>query len=152
MKRGIGSAFWSALLLLGPLATAAAAQVPAAVLALPDASPSPRVARGGRAIARVWRGRTLASRADEYARYLDESGVAKILATRGNLGVTVLRREEKRETEFLVMSFWESVEAIQRFAGRDYGKAVILPRDREYLIRVEPNVDHYEVLREEIDR
>jgi len=100
----------------------------------------------------VWRGRTLASKADEYARYLDDSGVAKILATRGNLGVTILRREEKGETEFLVMSFWESIEAVRRFAGRDYGKAVILPRDREYLIRVEPNVVHYEVLREEIDR
>jgi hypothetical protein len=36
-----------------------------------------------------------------------------------------------------------------KFAGEDYQKAVILPRDREYLLEVEPNVLHYEILREE---
>jgi hypothetical protein len=34
----------------------------------------------------------------------------------------------------------------------DYQKAVILPRDREYLLEVEPNVLHYEISREERKR
>ncbi len=34
------------------------------------------------------------------------------------------------------MSIWVSVDAIKRFAGEDYQKAVILPRDREYLLEV----------------
>jgi heme-degrading monooxygenase HmoA len=61
----------------------------------------------------------------------------------------VLRRNNGGKTEFLVMSVWESVDAIKKFAGEDYQKAVILPRDREYLLEVEPNVFHYEILREE---
>jgi heme-degrading monooxygenase HmoA len=102
-----------------------------------------------RAIARIWRGRTLASKADEYQAYLDGSGISRVRATPGNLGVTVLRRNDGGKTEFLVLSLWESVDAIKKFAGEDYQKAVILPRDREYLLEVEPNVLHYEILREE---
>jgi heme-degrading monooxygenase HmoA len=101
-----------------------------------------------REIARIWRGQTLASKADEYQAYLD-TGISKLRATPGNLGVTVLRRNDGGKTEFLVMSVWESVGAIKKFAGEDYQKAVILPRDREYLLEVEPNVLHYEILREE---
>jgi heme-degrading monooxygenase HmoA len=102
-----------------------------------------------RAIARIWRGRTLAAKADEYQSYLDKSGISRVRATPGNLGVTVLRRNDGEKTEFLVLSIWESVDAIKKFAGEDYQKAVILPRDREYLLEVEPNVLHYEILREE---
>jgi heme-degrading monooxygenase HmoA len=100
-------------------------------------------------IARIWRGRTLAAKADEYEKYLSVSGIAKIRATPGNLGVTVLRRADGEKTEFLVMSLWESFDAIKKFAGEDYQKAVLLPRDREYLLEVENNVLHYEVKREE---
>jgi heme-degrading monooxygenase HmoA len=102
-----------------------------------------------RAIARIWRGQTLASKADEYQAYLDAFGISRVRATPGNLGVTVLRRNDGGKTEFLVLSLWESVDAIKKFAGEDYQKAVILPRDREYLLEVEPNVLHYEILREE---
>jgi heme-degrading monooxygenase HmoA len=105
--------------------------------------------RLSRAIARIWRGRTLAAKADEYQSYLDKSGISRVRATPGNLGVTVLRRNDGEKTEFLVLSVWESVDAIKKFAGDDYQKAVILPRDREYLLEVEPNVLHYEILREE---
>jgi heme-degrading monooxygenase HmoA len=100
-------------------------------------------------IARIWRGRTLTAKADEYERYLNESGISKIRATAGNRGVTVLRRTDGDKTEFLVMSLWDSIDAVKKFAGEDYQKAVILPKDREYLLEVEPNVLHYEVKREE---
>ena len=113
--------------------------------ASPEKAPS-------RAIARIWRGRTLAAKADEYQSYLDKSGISRVRATPGNLGVTVLRRNDGEKTEFLVLSVWESVDAIRKFAGEDYQKAVILPRDREYLVEVEPNVLHYEILREERTR
>jgi hypothetical protein len=46
------------------------------------------------AIARIWRGRTLASKADEYQKYLEASGISRVRATPGNLGVTVLRRPD----------------------------------------------------------
>ena len=112
------------------------------------ASASPRMAPP-RAIARIWRGRTLESKANEYQAYLNATGLARIRTTPGNLGVTMLRRTENGRTEFFVISFWESIEAVKKFAGKDYQKAVLLPRDREYLLDFEPNVLHYEVIREE---
>jgi heme-degrading monooxygenase HmoA len=121
---------------------------PAAVLA---AEPPPE-ASASKPIARIWRGRTLATRADEYEKYLVGSGITRIEATPGNLGVTLLRRADGKETEFVVISIWESIEAVKRFAGKDYEKAVILAHDREYLLEVEPTVKHYDIEKEERKR
>jgi heme-degrading monooxygenase HmoA len=109
-------------------------------------SATPEAKPGAKSIARIWRGRTLSSKADEYEVYLRDSGISKIRATAGNLGAYVLRRSEGDKTEFLVMSLWQSIDAIKRFAGEHYEKAVILPRDREYLLEVEPKVVHYQVV------
>jgi len=131
---------------LFPVVFALAVLAPA--LRLAAENPKPEAARKI-AIARIWRGRTLASKADEYERYLNANGVAKIRTTPGNRGVTVLRRTDGDKTEFEVISIWESIEAVKNFAGADYQKAVILPRDGEYLLEVEPNVVHYEILLDE---
>jgi heme-degrading monooxygenase HmoA len=122
------------------------AQAP--MTAMANASASPKIGRPG-AIARIWRGRTLASKAADYQAYLNASGIDGIRTAPGNLGVTVLRRTENGRTEFLVISIWESIKAVEKFAGKDYQKAVVLPRDREYLLEVEPNVLHYEIIRDE---
>ncbi len=98
-------------------------------------------------IARIWHGRTLTAKADDYEKYLQATGVKKILATEGNHGVEVLRRTDGPKTDFIVMSYWESIEAVKKFAGPDYEKAVMMPRDAEFLIEVEPGVAHYEVVR-----
>jgi heme-degrading monooxygenase HmoA len=120
----------------------------AALTAQPSASASPDAkTKTKRLIARIWHGRTLTAKADEYEKYLNASGVKKILATDGNHGVEVLRRTDGPQTDFIVISYWESIEAIKKFAGADYQKAVILPRDGEFLVSVEPEVVHYEVAR-----
>jgi heme-degrading monooxygenase HmoA len=108
--------------------------------ASPSVKPKPMIAR-------IWHGRTLTAKADEYQKYLNASGVAKILKTDGNHGVEVLRKADGPRTDFIVISYWESIDAVRRFAGADYEKAVVLERDREFLIEVEPNVLHYEVVR-----
>lgn len=118
------------------------------LLAQPSASASPDTkTKSRRLIARLWHGRTLTAKADAYEKYLDETGVKKILATDGNHGVEVLRHTDGPKTDFVVISYWESFDAVKRFAGADYQKAVIMPRDAEFLIEVEPNVAHYEVVR-----
>lgn len=135
------------LLFAAALALAAGASaLDGALLPQPSASASPQV-RPKRMVARIWHGRTLTAKADEYEKYLEASGVAKILKTQGNHGVEVLRKTDGPQTDFLVISYWESIEAIKKFAGADYQKAVILGRDRDFLLDVEPNVVHYEVVR-----
>lgn len=97
-------------------------------------------------IARIWHGVTAAERADEYLDYLNETGVPDYRATEGNRGVYVLRRVEGGEAHFLTLSFWESLGAIEGFAGSDPERARYYPEDEEFLLHFEPEVRHYEVV------
>jgi heme-degrading monooxygenase HmoA len=97
-------------------------------------------------IARLWHGVTMAAQADEYLDYLNRTGVPDYQATEGNRGVYVLRRIQGDEAHFLLISFWESTEAICKFAGDDLEKARYYPEDQQFLREFEPNVIHYDVL------
>ena len=90
------------------------------------------------AIARIWRGRTTAARADEYARYLYEVGITPLIEKA--LGVQQLREDRETESEFITISYWESVEAMSRFTGSDPRKIHHLPRDPEFLIELPQSV------------
>ena len=96
-------------------------------------------------IARIWRGRTPAAKGDAYVEYLLATGLRDYAAVPGNRGVRVLRRTEGEVAEFLVLSFWESMEAVRGFAGDDVEAAVSYPEDDRYLLEREPTVAHYEV-------
>jgi heme-degrading monooxygenase HmoA len=96
-------------------------------------------------IARVWRGAVTAADGDAYADYLEETGVADYRATPGNRGVQVLRREVDDRTEFVLVTLWDSTEAIAAFAGDDIEAAVYYDEDDRYLLDREPRVAHYTV-------
>ena len=98
-------------------------------------------------IARLWRGAVRPEHGDAYAAYLERTGVHDCRATPGNQGVWVLRRDLPDQTEFLVVSWWESYDAIRRFAGDDVERAHYYPEDRDFLLYLEPTVAHYEVSR-----
>ncbi len=105
-----------------------------------------RSSTSSKLIARIWHGVTAAARADEYADYLERTGARECRATPGNRGVYVLRRIKQDRAEFTFISLWDSFDAIRRFAGEDYEKAHYYPEDRDFLVELEPFVDHYEVL------
>ena len=89
-------------------------------------------------IARIWRGRTVAARADEYAAYLYEHGI-KPLEEKA-LGVQLFREDRAAESEFVTISYWESVEAMSRFVGDDPRRIHHLERDAEFLIELPESV------------
>lgn len=97
-------------------------------------------------IARIWHGITPAEKADEYAAFLNRSGVPDYQRTPGNQGVYVLRRIEGDKAHFTLVSLWESEEAIARFAGEPIEKAYYYPEDKDFLLEFEATVQHYEVL------
>ena len=97
-------------------------------------------------IARIWRGETPESKADQYFDYLMATGLKDYRETEGNQGTLVLRRVHDGHAEFVLFSLWESWDAIHQFAGDDIEKAVYYPEDPEYLLTLEPKVEHYEVL------
>ena len=101
-----------------------------------------------RLIARVWHGTVPLEKADGYADYLANSdlGVRAYRAIPGNRGVTLLRRVEGRRVHFLLVSTWDSAEAIRDYTGPDIERAQYFPYDLECLVEPEQNVAHYEVL------
>jgi heme-degrading monooxygenase HmoA len=102
-------------------------------------------------IARLWHGRVRAADADRYARYLEKTGLPDYRATQGNLGVMVLRRTDGDVTHFLLVTRWESLDAIRQFAGDDYLRARYYPEDDGFLLEKEPFVQQYEIATSDFD-
>ena len=100
-------------------------------------------------IARTWRGWTAAADADRYLDYLEETGLREYRATPGNRGVLTLRGTDGDRTEFLLVSFWESMDAVRQFAGAEPEQAVFYSEDDRFLVERETRVRHYEVVSED---
>ncbi len=97
------------------------------------------------AIARIWRGATRRSARDRYLAYLEKTGFAEYGSTEGSLGVLGLRRDVGERTEYLLVSLWDSMDAVRLFAGADPRRAVFYPEDERFLIDAEREVAHWEV-------
>jgi heme-degrading monooxygenase HmoA len=85
-------------------------------------------------IARLWKGWTRASDTNEYVQYVLETGVKEYRETPGNLGAYILHRRDGDRTEFLTLSFWESLDSVRFFAGEQVDQAVFYPDDGRYLV------------------
>jgi heme-degrading monooxygenase HmoA len=96
-------------------------------------------------IARHWRGWTKAEDADGYERFLQDKVLVGLAAVEGYKGGYVLRKDEADEAEFVVVNFFESLEAVKRFAGPEHTTAVFEPEAKRFLSRIEPLASHYEV-------
>ena len=95
-------------------------------------------------IARIWRGRTTRTKADDYATYLRSEGVTPLLEKA--LGAQMFREDRETETEFVTISYWESVAAMSRFAGPDPRRIHHLERDAEFLIELPEAVQVLEIV------
>ena len=96
-------------------------------------------------IARIWYGRTPESKKEDYVEVIRRTGVDSMHEVTGNRGVYVLRRTVGEEAEFIVLSLWDSMEAIKKFAGPEPERAVYYPEDDAYLREKTPEVHHYEI-------
>lgn len=101
--------------------------------------------RDATVIARIWRGLTRAEQADEYLDYLRLTGLKEYAETPGNRGVMVLRRTQGERSEFVLISLWDSMDAVRAFAGPNAETAKYYPEDVRFLLDMEPQVRHYEV-------
>jgi heme-degrading monooxygenase HmoA len=97
-------------------------------------------------IARIWRGAVRAADASAYAAYVQRTGIEGYHRTPGNRGAWLLWRVSGDRAEFVTVSYWESRNAIEGFAGQDIEKAVFYPDDDQFLIERDLTVRHYEVV------
>ena len=97
-------------------------------------------------IFRKWTGRIRTAQADEYVRYVQETGGAHYAGTEGNLGYQILLRDlGDGSSEVSTVSWWTNLDAVRRFSGDDYEVARYYPEDDQYLLDRPEGVEHYEV-------
>lgn len=97
-------------------------------------------------VVRMWHGRVATAKATSYREFLNARAIPDYRAAPGNISVHILERPDGPITNFLTMTFWESLTAIRGFAGDDVEIAKYYPEDRDFLLEFEPNVVHYEVV------
>ena len=96
-------------------------------------------------IARIWHGRTLTEKADEYLEFLEKRALPDYRGTSGNCAAFILRRVDGDVTHFITLTHWESLAAIEAFAGADISRAKYYSEDSQFLLEFEPLVQHYEL-------
>lgn len=99
-------------------------------------------------ICRYWRGWTTRENADAYQRILTGE-VMPAIEARGIDGfrrVEMMRRDlPDGEVEFATIMWFESLDAVRRFAGEDYERAHVPPAARAVLKRFDERSAHYSV-------
>src|SRR5260370_25454805 len=72
-----------------------------------------------RMITRIWHGATPATKSDEYLNLTRTVAIPDYRSTPGNKGAYALRRMQGNTAHFLMITFWESHDAIRTLAGDD---------------------------------
>lgn len=97
-------------------------------------------------IARIWRGQATPDKADAYYRHVTGTVLPEVALLPGHRGGYVLRREADGAVEFLVVTLWDSMDAVRAFAGADPERAVVEPAARAVLSGYDDFVRHYDVV------
>jgi heme-degrading monooxygenase HmoA len=96
-------------------------------------------------IARMWRGSAIRERADDYVKHLQQSVIPELRQIDGFKGVYLLRRDSSDSVEFVVLTLWESMDAIRKFAGENPEVAVVAPAARALFREYDAEVKHFEI-------
>ncbi len=96
-------------------------------------------------IARIWHGAVPVSKSDAYLELMRRVALPEYKATPGNRGAWCLHRIDGDLAHFDMLTFWDDVEAIKRFAGEAYETAKYYDFDADYLVEMEPKVRHHAI-------
>jgi uncharacterized protein len=97
-------------------------------------------------ILRIWRARSTVEKVDEYVQYATTKVFPALRAIEGHRGAYLLRRAVDDAVELVVLTLWESMEAVRKFAGVKAERAVIEPEARAILTSFDESVTHFEVV------
>jgi heme-degrading monooxygenase HmoA len=93
-------------------------------------------------IARMWTARATASGAERYLEFFSGTLVPQLAAIDGHRGAEVFSRDADSEIEITVLTFWESMESVTRFAGQAPERAVVEPEAQAVLLSYDRTVRH----------
>jgi antibiotic biosynthesis monooxygenase (ABM) superfamily enzyme len=103
---------------------------------------------GAHVITRVWHGWTTPENAQAYEALLREEIFEGIVSRRieGFRGIDLLRQSHPDEVEFVTIMWFDSLAAVQAFAGPDYEVAVVPAAARALLRRFDARSTHYDTV------
>ncbi len=97
-------------------------------------------------ILRMWTARATAEKSGEYIDHATKKIFPALRSIDGFRGAYLLRRTVEGVIELAVLTLWESMEAIRRFAGVKPERAVVEPEARAVLSSFDEVVTHFEVV------
>ena len=97
-------------------------------------------------ISRHWRGVAKPDEADNYIKHLQNDTIPRLATIDGFCEASILRRTTTRGVEFLIVTTWQSEEAIRGFAGDSMRVAVVPPLVQAMMIEYDKEVVHYEIV------
>jgi len=103
-------------------------------------------------ILRMWKARSKAEKFGAYAQHVTGKVFPALAAIGGHRGAYLLKRTAGEAVEVMVLTLWESVEAIRKFAGSDVEKAVVEPEAQAVLTDFDKTVAHFEIVKGMVDR
>lgn len=95
-------------------------------------------------IARIWRGIIRATDSKEYLQYLRGQIAPVYQSAEGNRGVSILHNTQGEFASILLLSFWESREAMDRFSDPQF-QSESSRENRNFLLARESTAAVYEV-------
>jgi len=98
------------------------------------------------AILRMWKGQATPEKAEKYVQHARKNVFPELRRIEGHRGAYLLRRAINGAVEFVVLTLWDSMDAVRRFAGEKPEKAVVAPKAQALLSRFDDFVSHYEVV------
>jgi heme-degrading monooxygenase HmoA len=103
-------------------------------------------------IVRTWVAFARPGNARAYREHLKGDVLPQLRKIPGFIGLSLCEAERGDRVELLVISRWQSMDAIKAFAGPKPEKAVIEPAARTVLSEFDDFATHYEVLLEAADK
>lgn len=97
-------------------------------------------------ILRMWRAHTTPLKSGEYVEHATRKVFPTLRAIEGHRGAYLLRRAVDGAVEFVVLTLWDSMEAVRKFAGQKPEKAVVESEARAALTDFDESVSHFEVV------
>lgn len=102
-------------------------------------------------IVRMWHGMVATSKADEYADFMQERAAPDYSSVPGLKKLMFLKSVQDDVAHFLLVTHWDSMESVKKFAGERPEKAKYYPEDDDFLLEKEETSALYEVFYESKD-
>jgi heme-degrading monooxygenase HmoA len=98
-------------------------------------------------ISRIWHGYTTTENTNAYESLLKNEifvGI-KNRKIKGYKGIQLLKRKLGNETEFITIMWFDSLDSVKEFAGKEYETAVVPETAQRILSRYDKTSQHFEV-------